>query len=352
MRSSENVNAPSSEEEPRWQTIAPHIDAALLTLRTLDRDAITLRYLLGKAPEEIAYVMGVSEEAARQRVSRALGRLRAALARRGIAAPESALGTVIAANAVLRAPATLSSLAGPIALPGSGALSTPPAVIAKGTVRMMTWSSAKWAVASALLLVGVIVVAIVLMLRHRDQVPALSAVESKPLQLPAAPAPPPKPTRSLQQIEAQYADKNRGNTRLGWAVWLNDTEAMKAFIAAGDDVNGRSSDGQLNTPLIWAAYKSRDSGYELSRYLLDHGADVNARRSGGLTALMAAVRHHSVNTVRLLLERGADVRIESDRGETALDWAKQENDPEVLKLIQQAAAAQALPTARPSTAPG
>jgi ankyrin repeat protein len=129
-------------------------------------------------------------------------------------------------------------------------------------------------------------------------------------------------------------------------------EAVQAFIAAGDDVNGRSRDNQEHTPLIWASFKARDTGYELVRYLLDHGADVNAQRRGGSTALMIAVRNHSPRTVRLLLERGADVRITTTtRGETAIDWAKQENDAEILKMIEQAAAAQGLTTSSPSTAP-
>ena len=42
------------------------VDAALLKLRAEDRDAVVLRYLLGKTPEEIAWVLGVSEDAARQ----------------------------------------------------------------------------------------------------------------------------------------------------------------------------------------------------------------------------------------------------------------------------------------------
>jgi RNA polymerase sigma factor (sigma-70 family) len=350
MRSEAASQAESAADEPRWQSIAPHIDTALLTLRSLDRDAITLRYLLGKTPEEIAWVMGVSEEAARQRVSRALGRLRAALARRGIVTAESALGNVIAANAVMRAPAVLSSLAGTIALPGSGALSTPPAVIAKGTVRMMTWGSAKWVVVSMFLLICVAVTVIFWMSPKHDQPAGVTTIDAQPLKLPATPAPR-KPTRSFAQIDAQYANKIKSNSRLGWATFGGDLEAVQAFVGAGDDVNYRSRDGQEHTPLHWAAWKGRDTGYELIRYLLDHGADVNAQRSGGTTALMMSIRRHSPRTVRLLLERGADVRLKTAKGETALDWAKQENDPEILKMIEQAAAAQGLTTSSPSTAP-
>src|SRR6185295_6925795 len=102
---------------------APIVDEALLKLKAADRDAVVLRYLLGKSPEEIAWVLGVSEDTARQRVSRALARLRDILARRGVTAPQNAIGSVLVANAVMRAPAELTSLAGSIAAPASGALS-------------------------------------------------------------------------------------------------------------------------------------------------------------------------------------------------------------------------------------
>jgi uncharacterized protein len=149
-----------------------------------------------------------------------------------------------------------------------------------------------------------------------------------------------QPGRTAAQIEAHYADKIRSVPRLSWAAGAGDLLAVKQFLAAGDDVNERSTDNQEMTALIHAAMLPRDSGYDVVKLLLDKGADVDARQNGGYTAVMAAVRHHSPRTVELLLSRGASLAFTNTRGETALDWAKQEKDPQVLKLIEAAMAKQ------------
>jgi hypothetical protein len=100
--------------------------------------------------------MGVSEEAAKQRVFRALGKLREMLGQRGVAAPAAALGAAMAGNAVGATPAGLveKCAAGAVAGPGVGA-------IVKGTVKVMAYANAKVAggVGIALcLLIGVGVV--------------------------------------------------------------------------------------------------------------------------------------------------------------------------------------------------
>jgi RNA polymerase sigma factor (sigma-70 family) len=314
--------------EVKWEDVAPQVDEALLKLKSADRDAVVLRYLLGKSPEEIAWVLGVSEEAARQRVSRALARLRDILSRAGITAPENAIGSVLMANAVLRAPTAVSSLATTIGAPASGALSTPPAVIARGALRTMQWSKAKWIAGSLLAAACVIVLAFMLWPKKTPNV-AEAPDYSPPARVRKG------PTRTPAQIDQQYATKNKANPRLGWAAYANDMEALQQFLAAGDNVDIRSRDGQEHTPLIWASYHARDSGYEMVRYLLDKGADINAQRTGGLTPLMICTRQHSVRTVRLLLERGANKNIRSFKGQTALDIAREMNEPELIKLLEQ-----------------
>jgi hypothetical protein len=354
-------------DDVKWEDVAPFVDEALLRLRSDDRDAVVLRYLMGKSPEEIAWVLGVSEEAARKRVSRALERLRNLLQSRGIHAAENAIGSVLLANAVLRAPAAVSSLAGSVALPASGALSAPPAVIARGAARAMTWGSKlPWIITTSIVVIGAVLL-IALWPKHREiaQAPAETPTPTAPsppplvvtppvptptLNLPASPAPR-RATRTTQQIETQYANRNPAMGRLSWAVFTRDIEAMQHFVEAGDDINQRSRDGQNHTPLIWASYQARDSGHVIFKYLIEHGADVNVQRQGGLTPLMIAIRSHSPKNVRLLLEHGADVGIMSDKGEDALDWAMKENDPEIVAMVKQAVTAQVAATTQPTTHP-
>lgn len=350
----------------KWEDVAPFVDEALLKLRTDDRDAVVLRYLMGKSPEEIAWVLGVSEEAARKRVSRALERLRNLLQSRGIHAAENAIGSVLLANAVMRAPAAVSSLAGSVALPASGALSAPPALIARGAARAMTWGpKLPWIITTS---VGVaaVVLAIALWPKHQPQLaqaPSDANVSAGPAQPPPGPSPVqqprsmqvaqsggataavPAPTsrrsrRTPQQIDEQY-NVHRSVPRLGWATLNYDLEAAQQFVAEGDDVNGRSNDGQSHTPLIWAAFHVKDGGFALAQFLIDNGADVNAQRVGGLTPLMIAIMRHSPKTVKLLLDHGADTRIENVKGESALDYANKYGDGDIIAMVKEAAAAQA-----------
>src|SRR5580765_1357453 len=69
-----------------WEQIAPHLDAALGELSEADRDALLLRYFERKSAQEMAQTLGVSEEAAQKRVSRATERLREFFVKRGITA--------------------------------------------------------------------------------------------------------------------------------------------------------------------------------------------------------------------------------------------------------------------------
>src|SRR2546429_3361130 len=64
------------EPDALWEQIAPHLDDALSELSEADRDALFLRYFEDKSAREIALTLGVSDDAAQKRVSRAVERLR------------------------------------------------------------------------------------------------------------------------------------------------------------------------------------------------------------------------------------------------------------------------------------
>ena len=100
----------SAEPDAVWEHIAPHLDAALGDLSEPDRDALLLRYFERKSAREMAQALGVSDEAAQKRVSRAVERLREFLAKRGVTAGASGLIVAITANAVQAAPAGLAAI--------------------------------------------------------------------------------------------------------------------------------------------------------------------------------------------------------------------------------------------------
>ncbi|HTH48896.1 MAG TPA: sigma-70 family RNA polymerase sigma factor [Candidatus Limnocylindria bacterium] len=100
-----HMNPP--EPEPDWNRIRPLLDAAMDDLPATDRDAVVLRFFQRRELRDVGAALGLSDEAARKRVSRALDRLRRFLGRRGITTTSGALATAISAHAVTSAPAGL-----------------------------------------------------------------------------------------------------------------------------------------------------------------------------------------------------------------------------------------------------
>jgi RNA polymerase sigma factor (sigma-70 family) len=127
----------SSQSDTSWDVIAPHLDAALGELNDADRDALMLRYFEKKSAAEMAGLLGISDEAAQKRVSRAVERLRELFAKRGVTVGAGGLGVVITASAVQAAPAGLVATISSAALAGT-AVSTSAFVAATKTIAMTT----------------------------------------------------------------------------------------------------------------------------------------------------------------------------------------------------------------------
>jgi len=98
-----------NETNEAWQQLAPVLDEAMHALRTADRDAVLLRYFENKSLADVGAALGVTEDAARVRVNRALDKLRALLAKQGIQFGVTAIAAAVAANAVSAAPAALAA---------------------------------------------------------------------------------------------------------------------------------------------------------------------------------------------------------------------------------------------------
>jgi len=90
-----------------WDAMGPHLDHALDSLRAKDREILLLKFFDRKTARDIGSLLGATEEAAQKRITRALDRLRHALAARGVAVPAAALATTLALQAVQAAPAVL-----------------------------------------------------------------------------------------------------------------------------------------------------------------------------------------------------------------------------------------------------
>jgi RNA polymerase sigma factor (sigma-70 family) len=102
------MRALDDNTQPPWEQIARYLDEGLDQLNSSDRDALVLRFLKRQDFRAVGAALGISEDAAQKRVSRALEKLRGVLGRRGVALTTTALASVLAAEAVTAAPAGLA----------------------------------------------------------------------------------------------------------------------------------------------------------------------------------------------------------------------------------------------------
>jgi RNA polymerase sigma factor (sigma-70 family) len=96
-----------AEPDPSWDELRPVLDDVMHELSGADREAVLMRYFERRPLAEVGTRLGLSENAARMRVERALDKLREALARRGVTSTLSVLAVVISARAVSAAPLAL-----------------------------------------------------------------------------------------------------------------------------------------------------------------------------------------------------------------------------------------------------
>ncbi len=90
-----------------WHDMRFMLDDVMHELNDADREAVLLRYFERKPLAEIGARLGLSENAARMRVDRALEKLRTELSKKGITSTGAALALALTERAVSAAPATL-----------------------------------------------------------------------------------------------------------------------------------------------------------------------------------------------------------------------------------------------------
>jgi RNA polymerase sigma factor (sigma-70 family) len=91
------------------ETLQPVVDEALAALSAEDRDAVLLRFFGKKSFAEVGVALGVSDDTAQKRVSRALDRLRDQFQARGLSVSAGAVAAAMNAAGAEVAPAFLSA---------------------------------------------------------------------------------------------------------------------------------------------------------------------------------------------------------------------------------------------------
>ena len=121
------------------------------------------------------------------------------------------------------------------------------------------------------------------------------------------------------------------------AARQGDLLLVKTSIAEGANVNCRGTNGL--TPLLQTV-SGATAPFEAGRrqcvaFLLEHGAEVDAKDSDGRTALIHATRAGDLETVRLLAKSGAFIKRRDGFHKTAQLYAAEGGHREILMYLGQ-----------------
>lgn len=236
----------------------PVIDEVLHTLSERDRELVLLRYFHENSFVEISARLGLSADAARFRVERALGKMRASLARKGIESTSAALAVALADQAQAAAPAGAAAAIAGAAL----AAPAPAASILILTRILMSTTKLKVGVLAA-----VVAATVGTLLIHdsrleyqlRDQRRELQSLQAEHQRL---------TTQSQQQARSRTDFRPAANSEAQLSALLAQTAARSASaqsrprpsLRAGMKAIGALNNVGLATPFtaletsIWADY--------------------------------------------------------------------------------------------------
>jgi RNA polymerase sigma factor (sigma-70 family) len=148
-------------EEVTWNEMSPVLDEALNDLDDSDRHVILLRFFEQKTMADLGRIFEVSEDAAKMRVSRAIGRLRTRISGLGATCSATLLGALLYERSVEAAPSSLAITLAAIRI-------ATPAGFAGGLISL--WSAVSGAsgakLASVTLVAAIAVGATALLLLH------------------------------------------------------------------------------------------------------------------------------------------------------------------------------------------
>lgn len=124
-------------------------------------------------------------------------------------------------------------------------------------------------------------------------------------------------------------EDGKGNNALDLAIDNNDVALVELLVKAGADVNRkRGGDTYL--------MQMKPEQTEITKILLENGADTEKTASEDRTMLMRAVENMNTTLIETLLQQEADVTAEDDNGNTALQYvanAVPEKSSEVDKKL-------------------
>jgi uncharacterized protein len=117
---------------------------------------------------------------------------------------------------------------------------------------------------------------------------------------------------------------------LGLASFFGHFDVVEYLLQSGAEVNSPSKNSQQVMPLHSSVAGQH---LEVSRILLEHGADVNAKQADDFSPLHEAVQNGQVEMVQLLLLHGADRYAQKSDGQSPVAMADEKGFSEIAALL-------------------
>lgn len=121
-----------------------------------------------------------------------------------------------------------------------------------------------------------------------------------------------------------------GFTPLGLACYFGHYEVARYLVLKGADVNMPSNNGFNVFPLHSAAAGNFTN---IARMLVESGAQVNIKQQAGVTPLHSAAQNGNLELLILLLEHGADVNARMEGGRLPADLASAKGFNEIAEIL-------------------
>lgn len=138
------------------------------------------------------------------------------------------------------------------------------------------------------------------------------------------------PVTLLQVHGVNAADNKNGYTPLDMAAFsVHYMPMVKFLIDKGADVNAKSAAGAC--PLFWAVLRQQRDEVQ---YLVDHGADVNAADAYGDTILDMVLHLQYTTMLPILLAKDVDVNAVDQSGHRPLTYALQMDDHKWADMLR------------------
>ena len=129
--------------EPNWNEVESLLDEAITVLPKKDRDAVLLRYFQRRSLREVGNELGTSEDGARKRVDRAVGKLRGFFAGKGLTLSAAFLVGGLSEKAMQAAPGGLAASVHAACHSSGATLPASALALAAGTLEEMFWVKAR-----------------------------------------------------------------------------------------------------------------------------------------------------------------------------------------------------------------